>query len=247
MSELPRRVQAEILARSFLVQGSWNYQTLIGTGFAFLLLPALRHIHRGDETALRESVGRHTELFNSHPYLAGIAAGAVARLEADRVDPRTVGRFKSALRGSLGSVGDQLVWLAWRPATALVGMLLLLLGLPWWVAVTVFLAGYNALHLWLRAWGVRVGAREGLNVGAALRAAPLLDWPRRITAAAAVLAGAVAVLFAGLPGDRELITPGAVAVGVAAGLWLGRRARRVAWILLTAVWLVAVVAGAVQP
>ncbi|HEX2202720.1 MAG TPA: PTS system mannose/fructose/sorbose family transporter subunit IID, partial [Longimicrobium sp.] len=161
-----------MLLRSFAVQGSWNYQTLIGTGLAFVLSPALRRIHAGDPAALRAAMARHLELFNSHPYLAGVAAGALARLEADGTPPEMVARFKTALRGSLGSLGDRLVWLFWRPAAVLLGLSLVLAGLAWWVGVLAFLAVYNALHLWLRAWGLRVGLREGLNVARALREAP---------------------------------------------------------------------------
>src|SRR5690606_32454688 len=66
----------------FAIQGSWNYRTLIGTGFAFALLPLLRSRYRGDPARLRESLERHASLFNSHPYLAPVALGAVAQLEA---------------------------------------------------------------------------------------------------------------------------------------------------------------------
>ena len=143
-----------VLLRSFAVQGSWNYETLIGTGFAFSLLPVLRKLYAGDEEALRAAIARHNSLFNSHPYLATIAMGAVARLEADGADPKTIDRFKIAMRGSLGSMGDQLVWCAWRPASALLGVLLLLAGATWWVAIAAFLVVYNAMHLGLRAWGL---------------------------------------------------------------------------------------------
>ncbi len=104
MSTLSRRTRLALFLRSFSVQGSWNYQTLIGTGFAFLLLPALRRVYRGEEEALREAVARHSELFNSHPYLVTVAAGAVARLEEERTPPEVIRRFKSALRGCLGSL-----------------------------------------------------------------------------------------------------------------------------------------------
>ena len=98
MTPLPRSVRRAMLLRSFAVQGSWNYQTLIGTGLAFVLAPALRHVYGADPGRLRDAVGRHAELFNAHPYLAGLAAGALARLEADGVPPETIGRFKNAIR-----------------------------------------------------------------------------------------------------------------------------------------------------
>ena len=124
-----------IFARSLVIQGSWNYRTLIGGGFAFALLPLLRAIHRAEPERLREAVERHAVLFNSHPYLASIALGAVAVLEESREDPRLIERFKAALRGSLGTLGDQLVWAGWRPVCVLLALALLMDGAAWWVGV----------------------------------------------------------------------------------------------------------------
>ncbi|MDB4952023.1 MAG: system mannose/fructose/sorbose family component [Gemmatimonadetes bacterium] len=233
MSGVSPRVRRALLLRSFAVQGSWNYRTLIGTGFAFVLLPALRAAHAGDEAGLRRALARHAELFNSHPYLATVAAGAVARLEAEGAAPELVGRFKSALRGSLGSLGDRLVWLTWRPACALLGVCLLLAGAPWWAAAGVFLLAYNALHLWLRAWALDVGLRDGLQVGRALRESPLERLGERAAGAGALLAGFGAVLAfggAGARGTDQLLGPAALA----AGILLGFRTRRVAFALLAA-------------
>lgn len=237
MSALTPGTRRALLLRSFAIQGSWNYQTLIGTGFAFVLLPVLRRLHKGDEEALREAVARHAELFNSHPYLVTVAAGAVARLEDDGVPPETVTRFKNALRGSLGAIGDRLVWQAWRPACALLAIVLLLLGAPWWVAVPVFLLVYNALHLWLRAWGLRVGLRDGLAVGKALREAPFERMGERASEAGAFLAGLAGILAVGEAsrGPAEYVLGVAA---LAAGLWLGLRIRWAVWAVLVVVWAV---------
>ncbi|HEV2147802.1 MAG TPA: PTS system mannose/fructose/sorbose family transporter subunit IID [Longimicrobiaceae bacterium] len=237
MTALTRGVRRALLLRSFAVQGSWNYQTLIGTGFAFVLLPVLRRVYRDDEDALYAAVARHAELFNSHPYLATVAAGAVARLEEEGAPPETVRRFKAALRGSLGSIGDRLVWQAWRPACALLAIALLLLGAPWWAAVAAFLLVYNALHLWLRAWGLRVGLRDGLAVGRALRDAPFQRLSERASDAGAFLAGMAGVLAVG-DASRSPAEYALVAAALAAGLWLGLRVRWAVWAVLVVVWAV---------
>lgn len=236
-------MRLRLLLRSLAVQGSWNYQTLIGTGFAFLLLPALRHLFRGDEEALRAAVARHAELFNSHPYLVTVAAGAVLRLEEEHTPPETIRRFKNALRGSLGTLGDRLIWLAWRPACALLAVALLLAGAPWWAAVALFLLVYNLLHLWLRTWGLEIGLRDGLGVGKALREAPFQRLGERASEAGALLAGFASALALGgaLPAGlgTTFAGPGEYALGLgalAAGLWIGMRIRRAVWMLLVAAW-----------
>lgn len=231
-----------MLLRSFAVQGSWNYQTLIGTGMAFVLAPALRHLYGNDPERLRAAVGRHAELFNAHPYLATVAAGAVARMEADGAPPETIARFKAAVRGSLGSIGDRLVWLTWRPACALLMVGLVLADVPWWLAVTVFLVAYNALHLWMRTWGLWVGLRDGVQVGRALREAPFERLGERGADAGAVLSGFAAVLALGWSGVEMSWSYALVgAAALAAGIALGPRVRWVAALGLTALLVAGVV------
>jgi PTS system mannose-specific IID component len=246
VTALPRAVRRAMLLRSLAVQGSWNYRTLIGTGLAFVMAPALRHVYADDPARLREAVARHAELFNAHPYLAGVAAGALARLEADGVPPETIDRFKSAVRGSLGSMGDRLVWLMWRPACALLMVALLLVGAGWWAAVLAFLLSYNALHLWMRAWGLNAGLRDGLQVARALREAPFERLGERAGDAGAVLSGLAAVLALGWGGERGVAYAAVGALALAAGIMLGPRVRWVAAVALTAI-LVAGVALANNP
>jgi mannose PTS system EIID component len=235
-------VRRGLFARSFLVQGSWNYESLVGTGFAFVLLPALRHLFRAEPARLREAVRRHSELFNSHPYLGTLAVGAVARLEADGVEPEVIERFKTAVRGSLGSIGDQLVWLAWRPASALLAIALLVVGAPWWLAVLAFLLVYNALHFWLRVWGLRLGLREGLAVGTAVRDAALGRWSNRAADAGAFLAGVAAVGIIVRAGPTPW-SAGLAVAGIGAGLWLGLGVRRPAFAVVFAVWAAGLLSG----
>ncbi|WP_420129977.1 PTS system mannose/fructose/sorbose family transporter subunit IID [Longimicrobium sp.] len=246
MTPLPRSVRRAMLLRSLAVQGSWNYQTLIGTGMAFVLAPALRHVYADDPAKLREALARHAALFNAHPYLAGVAAGALARLEADGVPPELIDRFKSAVRGSLGSMGDRLVWLTWRPACALLMVALLLAGAGWWIAVLAFLIAYNALHLWMRVWGLNAGWRDGLQVARALREAPFERLGDRAGDAGAVLSGFAAVLAIGWGGEPGIPYAAVGALALAAGIMLGPRVRWVAAVALTAI-LVAGVALANNP
>ncbi len=245
MTALPRHVRRALLLRGLLVQGAWNYQTLIGTGFAFVLLPVLRYLHRDDEAALAAAMARHTAVFNSHPYLVGVAAGAVARLETERVDPQLIARFKAALRGSLGALGDQLVWSAWRPAVALLGLALLLAGAPWWLSVAVFLLVYNGLHLWIRHWALEVGLRGGLNVGELLRQSPLHAWSRRAGDGGALLVGFCTVLAVAGPSE-DLFELGLFAAAAAAGYGLGPWLRTAVWLALGLTWILGVMMGALR-
>jgi mannose PTS system EIID component len=238
MKRLPRAVVRRMFLRSFAIQGSWNYRTLQGSGFAYALMPVLRWVHGSDTAALQAAVQRHATVFNAHPYLAGVALGAVARLEADGEDPALIERFKNALRGSLGTLGDRIVWAGWRPACVLLGMAVLLATHSATAAVLSFLVVYNLGHLGLRWWGLQIGVEYGLQVGERLKRAPLTNWHEAVVGGAALLLGLVLPLVAagGLTGTRlPLPWMLASAAGVAAGWRLGAGIRLPALVLLAAV------------
>ncbi|MCL6650437.1 MAG: PTS system mannose/fructose/sorbose family transporter subunit IID [Chloroflexi bacterium] len=82
--DLPLRVRLAMLLRLLAVQGSWNYETMVGTGVGFCLEPALRHLPGGvGGDRYREALARECEYFNAHPYLCAVAVGALARAELD--------------------------------------------------------------------------------------------------------------------------------------------------------------------
>lgn len=179
-----------MLLRSMAIQGSWNYEILIGNGVGFCVEPALRGLPGGvGGEAYRQALARQSAYFNAHPYLASLAIGALARAELDGVAPVRIERFRTALCGPLGSVGDRLVWAAWLPACSLVGLLLFGLGWSPLAVVVGFLLLYNAGHLWLREWGLQAGWRHGLRVATALAHPVLQHGPRYIGRVSAVLGG----------------------------------------------------------
>lgn len=226
---LPRGPLISTFLRSFALQGSWNYRTMVGCGFGFALLPVLRHLAREDRLELNDAVRRHIRHFNTHPYLSGIALGAVTRLESEGEDPEVIERFKSAIRGPLGGLGDSLIWAVWLPSTLVGGLIAVWLGAPPIAAVLLFLVVYNVGHLGLRVWGFRVGLAEGKRVGPRLRSAALGHLGERLSSIGVILLGVLtSLIFVDDPGLHDpgaLWVPlGAVAFGV--GLVLGQRAWR---------------------
>lgn len=237
-----RKTVRRAALRLLTLQASFNYETLHGTGFAYTLLPLLRRVHAEPE-ALERAVARHAEVFNAHPYLASLAVGAVARLEAEGTDPTLIRRFKSALRSSLGALGDQLVWATWRPACGFAAVALLLLGVPWWVAVATFLVAYNGLHVRLRRWGLGEGLRLGLEVARALRSPAWDRWRQQAAHVGAGLAGfCLVAAMSWRPSWWGAPPPAAMPLFVAAAavgtLW-AERARRLA----LGLWLALAVTG----
>jgi PTS system mannose-specific IID component len=179
-----------IFTRSLAIQGSWNYETLLGNGIGFSVEPALRQLPGGVHgAAFKEAITRESAYFNAHPYLASVAIGALARAELSLVPPDRIERFRTALCGPLGSVGDRLIWAGWLPFCSLVALLAFGLRATPIFVVILFLALYNAGHLALRIWGLHVGWTRGLGVASALANPVLRQGPTHLARAAAATAG----------------------------------------------------------
>ncbi|HSG82236.1 MAG TPA: PTS system mannose/fructose/sorbose family transporter subunit IID [Gemmatimonadota bacterium] len=245
MAALKKRLGLGMLLRSFTVQGSWNYRTMQGAGIGFALIPVLRRLHGGDPRKLTEAVAQHAGFFNAHPYMSAVAISALARMETERTDAEEIERFKRALVGPLGALGDRLVWARWRPFCLLLAILVYLAGAAWWVASGLFLVLYNALHLALRAWGMRLGWRHGRGVGRALMGSPLRRLPDRLTIPLAVVAGALLPLMAAtVSGASGIGSFPAIPIAIsltALGAWrpaVAGRAAALGMLLLSIVFIV---------
>jgi len=146
--------------RTFLIQGSFNYDRMIGVGLAYSMEPLIGDM--GKDVAARSA-----QFFNAHPYMAGLAAGALARAERDGVEEQQVMALRNALVGALGSVGDRMFCAGVLPIAAGVGLSLAARVDPT-VGAVVFFVLYNLLHVPLRWWGIRAGWDHGLKVASVL-------------------------------------------------------------------------------
>jgi PTS system mannose-specific IID component len=207
-----RWLRFRLLLRSFLIQGSWNYRTLIGAGVAWALLPVSRSPNPAEERGWPES----EQPFNAHPYLVPMVLGALAHASGAGASPEQTRRFREALGSPLGSLGDRLVWGAWRPVCLLLGALGGALGGSPVMVVLVVVVTYNLLHIVLRVWALRVGLASGFEVGKALASARLPLVSERVETVGVIvfgcLLGVVAVEMLGLwtSGALWAVVPGAL-------------------------------------
>lgn len=237
---LPLRTRIAMLARLMTLQGSYNYETMIGNGIAFAMEPALRLLPGGrGGDAYRQAIARQSRYFNAHPYFAAVAVGALARAELSLEPPERIERFRTASCGPLGSVGDRLVWAAWLPLCSLIALTAFGLGAPAGVVVAIFLIVYNTGHFALRIWALNVGWRHGLAVAPALAAPIFRSGPAMLTRAAAMAAGiAIPLTIATAVGAKPL---GVFVVGalgaIGATILVLLHGRLAGW--RAAVWLLA--------
>jgi len=217
---LPAWVWVKVFTRLLAIQGAWNYESLLGNGIGFCLEPALRYLPGGVHgAAFKEAIARESAYFNAHPYLASVAVGALARAELSGVPADRIERFRTALCGPLGSVGDRLVWAGWLPFASLISLAAFGLGARPLLVIGIFLVLYNAGHLALRIWGLRVGWTRGLAVAPALGNPLLRRGPAHVARAAAAAAGVALPLTAarvldGGPALLAVVLVGAALVSI---------------------------------
>ena len=211
--EIPARTRLAMFVRLLAIQGAWNYETLLGNGIGFCVEPALRLLPGGQGgDAYRAALARQSQYFNAHPYMAAVAVGALARAELDGEQPARIERFRTALCGPLGSVGDRLVWAAWLPACSIAALAAFGFGVGTGGVLLVFLGIYNAGHIALRAWGLSAGIDHGMKVASALGGPVLRKGPSHIAQLAALLGGIALPLAL-----DQVIGPGRALFGVVLG------------------------------
>lgn len=200
--------------RLLTVQACFNHDRMIGVGVAYATEPLLRALPEGvDGGRYRAAMARATQYFNAHPYLVGLAAGALARAEHDEVPGPQVERLRTALVSPLGALGDRLVWAGTLPAASAVGLALSTDSRAGLGAV-VMLGLYNVPHLVLRVWALLAGWRHGTRVGRAL-ANPVLQGALRVVGpgAAVAIGFAIPLVAAHLVGPFDLAVWGGAAAG----------------------------------
>ncbi len=219
----------QALVRLLGVQAAWTYERMAGIGVGHAAAPLLRSLYRDrPPEERRAAVARSAEYFNSHPYLAGVAVGAVVRAERDGVPGPAISRLRTALSGPLGAMGDQLVWTGEVPA--LIGLALATAPwLNWWVVV-VLLVVHNVWRIRLTLWGLDLGLAEGLGVGAALQRSWLPRAARDAQRLGAFAVGlgvpvAAAWMMDGTPRRGVALVLGAALVGIALMLVPATRTR----------------------
>jgi len=186
-------LRLSLFLRSLSLQASWNQQRMQNLGLLTTVLPWLRRQPR-EITADRLFCRRYYEFFNTNPYLANFLIGGLIRLEDDRnsgqlVPPGQIAMFRDTLGRAFASLGDQLVWLALRPALTLALCLAALLGGIYSVLATV--ACFALGQLALRWFALGKGYAMGLEIVELLS---LPHWHRIIGTlkrVGMVLAGAV--------------------------------------------------------
>lgn len=127
-------------------------------GFVFAVIPLIKSAGM-DGIAQSRMLSRHLQMFNTHPCLTGPVLGSVIKLEEDVQDGREVEDLKKTLMGPYAAMGDAFFSGAWRPFSAIGGIVLMMEGVLW--APLIFLILYNPVSFYVRLKGFIEGYRRG--------------------------------------------------------------------------------------
>jgi PTS system mannose-specific IID component len=236
-NRLPARVLARVVLRSFLLQGSWNFERLQSLGVLYVMAPALRLFYRGEE--LVAAGKRHLEYFNTHPFMASPVLGAILDLEQrqSRGEEVSVGvrDFRRMVMAPYAAIGDAFFWGGIRPLAAGVAVFIAFLGSLW--APVVYLLLFNLPHLWFRVVGLLGGYFLGLRIVEIVQRLRLPDLAVRLKEVTVVLLGGLSayLTFFSLKGEGISGGWGLAAIPVVFLLsWLSRQGISVLLMVLAA-------------
>jgi mannose/fructose/N-acetylgalactosamine-specific phosphotransferase system component IID len=216
MAILTKRDVYSTIIRSFFIQAVWNYERMLNIGFAFCLIPAARRFV--SRATVSSFLSRHLGFFNANPFIATMAVGAVVKLEETGVSEEEIDRFKQALCGPLGAVGDRTFWGVVRPVSAVLGTVVVLIGGGWWGAI-IFLIVFNVIQTLVRRVAFMHGYGSGFAVARTLSGPPYREmevWGRRLGGLFVGFLIVTAFVIAGQTsgGHHVAILIGAMAVGM---------------------------------
>lgn len=166
-----------VFLRSFIIQAVWNYQSMLSIGFCFALSPVGKKLYASKEKRI-EFYNRHLNFFNAHPYFSSYALGAITKIEEElsgkeNPDFDIIDRFKNALIGPLGAIGDQLVWATIKPTSILIGLIGVVfiqeIQTKFYFIFLIFVI-YNIPHIYIRLFGILKGYQKGFEVSKVLNA-----------------------------------------------------------------------------
>src|SRR5699024_5950068 len=171
-----------VFFRSFFTMTSINYERYQNLGFNFAILPALKKIYSKEK--LKDTVSRHMEFFNCHPYPTPAILGMTLAMEEKRgeeisntgeasIESSAVTATKTAMMGPLAGIGDSVFKATLMTIFASIGASLAVDGN--WFGSFIFIIPMIILNLVTRYYGLLFGYKYGAKFFANLKSSKIID------------------------------------------------------------------------
>ncbi|WP_159639697.1 PTS system mannose/fructose/sorbose family transporter subunit IID [Erysipelothrix anatis] len=160
-TQLTKKDYFKTTLRSYYLQNGFNYSNYQGLGYALVLYPGLRKIHKGDAD-FAEALKANTEFYNTNPQLLPFIT-SLHLVMADEGRPESEIRgIKMALMGPLAGIGDSLSQFAIAPLFSTIFASLAMEGVS--IAPVLFLITINAVLFSIRYFMGYYGHKVGTSI-----------------------------------------------------------------------------------
>lgn len=128
--------------RSYFLQNGFNYNSYQGTGYLFVILPALRKIYKNDPEKLKEVAIANIEFYNTNPHVLPFETSMHVAMYDHGEDIENSRSIKMALMGPLAGIGDSIAQFGLAPLFSTIFAGLAMDGLSFapmafWIAMIV--------------------------------------------------------------------------------------------------------------
>ncbi|MEE6262861.1 PTS system mannose/fructose/sorbose family transporter subunit IID [Plantactinospora sonchi] len=154
----------QLVRRSLLLQGAFNYERFQNLGLWWVLRPMLDRLYP-DRTERTAAYKRHLVYFNTHPWTVGPVLGVVAGMErkraagAEELTDETINSVKVGMMAPLAGIGDSMVFGTIRPIMGGVCAALAVNGNI--AGPIIFFLGLLVIQFAFRIYGTSLGYRHG--------------------------------------------------------------------------------------
>lgn len=101
--------------RSYFLQNGFNYNSYQGTGYLFVILPALRKIYKNEPDKLKEVAMENVEFYNTNPHVLPFVTSMQIAMYDHGEDIENSRSIKMALMGPLAGIGDSIAQFGLAP------------------------------------------------------------------------------------------------------------------------------------
>lgn len=162
MNRVTQNALIKVGFRLALLQSTWFEGGMQNIGLSYCLIPGLRAIYTEPE-ALKAAIERYQIPFNTHPFLVGVIAGGVLRLEEQHRPESEISSYMTNAMSILAALGDPFFRSALPTVVAVTASLAAIFGGVWAGIITLLLL-FNIVHIIIRFFGVSLGYEEGIDV-----------------------------------------------------------------------------------
>lgn len=166
----------------FGFQWGWNYETMQGLGYCFVMMPILRRLYKNNPEKMKKALKMELGYFNTSQPMSHFIVGADAALQeefgVDEAEDTVVG-LKTGLMGPFAGIGDSIFITLYRAIIFSIAAYMALEGSPVGLFIAIIC---GILMMVLRYRFTNIGYTQGQKLAAGVG-----DQLKRITEAASVL------------------------------------------------------------